>query len=107
MKKKAKAVLISIFLWGGGQFFVCKQRRKGAVLFLIQILAVGMELFSGFWLEYMQGAIKDFSIRLHGGIFTKGIWGLITLGEKPGGQYGDHSTMLLINGLIALIIRLL
>lgn len=106
MKKKAKAVLISIFLWGGGQFFVCKQRRKGAVLFLIQILAVGMELFSGFWLEYMQGAIKDFSIRLHGGIFTKGIWGLITLGEKPGGQYGDHSTMLLINGLIALIILL-
>ena len=27
-----------------------------------------------------------------------------TLGEKAGGRYGDHSTMLLINGVIAILI---
>lgn len=29
---------------------------------------------------------------------------MITLGEKAGGRYGDHSTMLLINGVIAILI---
>lgn len=106
MNKKVKAILLSIFFWGSGQFFICKQRGKGIVLFFIQMLAIGTELFSGYWIEYARGLIPDFSIRLHGGLFTKGIWGLITLGEKTGGIYGDHSTMLLIKGVIALFILL-
>ncbi|WP_418222788.1 carbohydrate ABC transporter permease [Clostridium isatidis] len=100
--KRKKALILSIFFWGSGQFFICKQRLKGLILFAFQLLMISIELFSGYWLEYFAGYVKDFSIRLHGGFFTKGFWGLITLGEKAGGKYGDHSTMLLINGVIAL-----
>lgn len=69
-----------------------------------QFLIMLIELLSGYWIEYFQGRIPEFSLRLHGGFFTKGIWGMITLGEKAGGRYGDHSTMLLINGVIAILI---
>ncbi|WP_300381601.1 sugar ABC transporter permease [Clostridium sp.] len=100
--KRKKALILSTFLWGSGQFFICKQRVKGIIYFALQMLMIGMELFSGYWLEYLAGSVNDFSIRLHGGFFTKGLWGIITLGEKVGGKYGDHSTMLLINGIISI-----
>lgn len=101
---KKKAFCLSIFIWGSGQFFICKQRIKGLLFFLIQLLLVSIEVFSGYWIEYVVGLVPDFTIRLHGGLFTKGIWGIITLGVKAGGKYGDHSTMLLINGVISVII---
>ncbi len=102
--KKNKALWLSVFIWGGGQFLICKQKLKGLLFFSMQLILIGLELFSGYWLEYGRGLVSDFSIRLHGGFFTKGIWGLITLGEKTGGKYGDHSTMLLIKGVIALLV---
>lgn len=101
---KSKSLLLSVFIWGSGQFFICRQRLKGILFLCVQILAIFIELFTGYWVEYFQGLIPDFSIRMYGGFFTKGIWGFITLGEKAGGKYGDHSTMLLINGVIAFII---
>ena len=104
MKRKKNALLLSIVCCGSGQFFVYRQRIKGGVLFLPQFLIMLIELLSGYWIEYFQGRIPEFSLRLHGGFFTKGIWGMITLGEKAGGRYGDHSTMLLINGVIAILI---
>jgi arabinogalactan oligomer/maltooligosaccharide transport system permease protein len=97
-------ICLSAILWGSGQFFIAKQRLKGLLFFSLQLLLIGMELISGYWMEYANGLIADFSIRLHGGYFTKGIWGIITLGEKTGGKYGDHSTMLLIKGVIAFIV---
>lgn len=102
--KKTKALWLSAFLWGSGQFFICKQKLKGFLFFCIQLLFIGLELLVGYWLEYAQGFIPDFSIRLHGGFFTKGIWGLITLGEVTGGKNGDHSTILLINGVIVVLV---
>lgn len=105
--KKNKALWFSVFLWGSGQFIVCRQRLKGLFFLSLQLLLFCIEFFSGFWLQYCMGLIPDFSIRLHGGFFTKGIWGLITLGEKTGGRYGDHSTMLLIKGVIALLLMFL
>ncbi|WP_277406693.1 carbohydrate ABC transporter permease [Lacrimispora xylanisolvens] len=104
---KEKALISSIFIWGSGQFLICKQKIKGLVIFCLQLLFFGTELLSGYWIEYLQGLIPDFSIRLHGGFFTKGLWGLVTLGEKAGGKSGDHSTMLLINGVIAIIVLLI
>lgn len=104
MKRKKNALLLSIVCCGSGQFFVYRQRIKGGVLFLPQFLIMLIELLSGYWIEYFQGRIPEFSLRLHGGFFSKGIWGVITLGEKAGGRYGDHSTMLLINGVIAILI---
>ena len=102
--KKCKALWLSVFIWGSGQFIVCRQRLKGLLIFGIQLFMICIELLSGYWLEYVRGLIPDFSIRLHGGFFTKGIWGLITLGVKTGVKYGDHSTMLLIKGVISLFV---
>ncbi|MBN1068082.1 sugar ABC transporter permease [Clostridium botulinum] len=102
--KGKKSLLLSCFFWGSGQFFICKQKIKGLIFFAMQLLFIGIELYSGFWIECGQGLIPNFTIRLHGGFFTKGIWGLITLGKKVGGKYGDHSSMLLINGVIASIL---
>lgn len=101
---RIKSALLSVVLWGSGQFFVCKQHIKGICFFLVQILMLAIELITGYWIEWASGLINRFSIRLHGGFFTKGIWGLITLGEKTGVKNGDHSTTLLLEGLLALII---
>ncbi|WP_195430512.1 sugar ABC transporter permease [Clostridium sp. D46t1_190503_E9] len=102
--KRKKALLLSCLVWGSGQFFVCKQRIKGLLFFMMQAILIAIELLSGYWIEYLLGYIKNFQIRLHGGFFTKGIWGLITLGEKVGVKNGDHSTLLLINGIISVIL---
>lgn len=99
-----KSALMSAVFWGSGQFFICKQRIKGLLLFLMQILMLAIELMTGYWLEWASGLIDNFSIRIHGGFFTKGIWGLVTLGEKSGVKNGDHSTTLLLSGLVTLIV---
>ncbi len=104
MSKKKLSTICSIFIWGSGQFLVCRQRLKGLLLLFIQMLVIGIELFSGYWLEALSGQIEHFSLRLHGGFFTRGIWGLMTLGEKQGGRNGDHSTMLLITGIIVVLL---
>lgn len=100
MRKKYEAVFLSIFFWGSGQFFIGKQRVKGLLLFAAQVLMLGIELITGYWFNFFAGQIKNFELRLYGGFFTKGIWGLITMGSKEGIR-GDHSTILLINGIIA------
>ncbi len=105
--KAKKAMFLSIFLWGSGQFFIGRQRVKGLLFFLIQVLLLGIELRTGYWIEYFFGLVPKFSIRLHGGYFTKGIWGFITLGSKAGARGGDHSTMLLIGGIITILVLLL
>ncbi|BCN32646.1 carbohydrate ABC transporter permease [Anaeromicropila herbilytica] len=103
-RKRIISLLCSIIIWGSGQFFVCKQRIKGLLLFVFQLIFIGTELFTGYWLEALSGQIQHFSFRLHGGFFTKGIWGLVTLGEREGGINGDHSTMLMITGIIAILV---
>ncbi len=104
MAKRKKAVLLSLFLWGGGQFFIGKQKLKGILLFLIQVLFLGIELRTGYWIEYFFGLIPKLSLRLHGGFFSKGIWGFVTLGNKAGAKNGDHSTMLLVGGIITILV---
>lgn len=104
MPKRKTSALLSALIWGGGQFFICRQKLKGVIFFLAQIILVFIEIFSGFWLEYFAGMFRPFSIRLHGGFFTKGIWGLITLGNKAGVRTGDHSTILLIQGIISVMV---
>ena len=103
MRKKYQSLFFSIVLWGSGQFFVKKERIKGLLLFLSQITLFGIELITGYWLNLFAGQIEHFSIRLYGGFFTKGIWGLFTLGEVQGAA-GDNSTILMVKGIIAFII---
>lgn len=106
MKRRWTALIPSIFIWGSGQFFACKQRIKGLIFFLVQMLLIVTEIATGYWVEYFQGLISTFEIRKYGGIFTKGIWGFITLGEKAG-IGGDQSTSLLINGIVTILVLLL
>lgn len=106
MKKRRSSTILSCLIWGGGQFFVCGQKIKGLLFFAAQVLFFGIELNTGYWFNFFAGQISDFQIRLYGGFFTKGLWGLYTLGTVSG-RHGDHSTMLMINGIIALIALLL
>ncbi len=100
MAKKCSSTILSCLIWGSGQFFIGKQKIKGVLFFAVQALLLTIELGTGYWFNYFAGQIPDFQIRLYGGYFTKGIWGLITLGTVPG---EDHSTYLMINGIISLI----
>ena len=104
MTKAKKSVILSLFLWGSGQFFICKQRLKGLLFFLIQASVIAIELSTGYWIEWMMGMVSDFQMRLHAGFFTKGIWGIITLGDVRGAKVGDHSMMLMITGIIVCIL---
>lgn len=106
MKKSILAPVLSAFVWGSGQFFVCKQRIKGLLFFAIQALLVGIELNTGYWIEWLTGAVPNFNLREHSGFFVHGIWGFITLGDIPGARNGDHSTTLMITGIISILILL-
>lgn len=103
MRKKYDALLLSIFVWGSGQFFIGKQRVKGLLLFIAQVFMFSIELLTGYWFNFFAGQIKSFELRRYGGFFTKGLWGLLTMGSVEG-VYGDHSTILLINGIIAFMV---
>lgn len=93
----------SFFLWGSGQF-INKEYIKGGILLFLQSLCIGLELCTG---NYFLG---PFSCRESGGFFVKGVWGLITLGTNPrkmtlsGLSEGDHSIVLMIQGIIAVIV---
>ena len=104
MKTGIISAVLSSVVWGGGQFCLCRKRKKGLVLFLIQVVVLGIEMWTGYWPEFFMNQIDQFSFRLHGGVFTRGIWGLITLGEQP---IRDHSSILLVNGIIVALILLM
>jgi len=104
MKKRNPilAGIMSAFIWGSGQFYN-KQFAKGAVFLALQILVIAVELGTGHY----------FSPYFHwryAGFLGRGIWGTITLGTLQsvltfdGLTAGDHSLMLLIQGLMAIMI---
>ncbi len=100
MTKKSGSTILSCLFWGSGQFFIGKQKVKGILFFAAQVLLLGIESISGYWFNFFAGQISNFQIRLYGGWFTRGIWGFFTLGTVPG---EDHSTYLMINGIMSLI----
>lgn len=95
---------MSALIWGSGQIFN-QQKLKGLFFFSCQLLLILLELFSGHYFS------PDFHWR-QGGVFVRGIWGVITLGTEPsvmtldGLAMGDHSLMLLIQGLIGILLLL-
>lgn len=99
---RLKVAILSGIIWGSGQL-KNNQKIKALVLFLIQIVFVSLELFTG-TLNIINGSVPaEFR---NAGFFSKGIWGLITLGDIPRVtnkvKIYDHSVMLLIGGLIAM-----
>lgn len=104
---KLIVALCSAVVWGSGQIFN-KQTVKGIVLFLSQCVFLFIELSTGTWKVLTGVAERTFR---NCGYFTKGIWGLITLGEIPRTDSSvliyDHSIMLLVGGLISTTILLI
>ncbi|PWW05089.1 carbohydrate ABC transporter membrane protein 1 (CUT1 family) [Paenibacillus cellulosilyticus] len=102
------AGLLSAIVWGAGQT-LNRQYLKGLLFFLIGAGAFAIEIATGRYTDMAGG----FRFRENGGFFLKGLWGLFTLGTQPrtmgltGLTAGDHSIVLMANGIIALFILLL
>ena len=118
---KYVAAVYSAIVWGSGQF-LNKQKLKGLIFFLLQIAFFSIELLtSGVWkiaarltaelgsfnlgtfIHFLTAQLGD----IHNyGFFIKGLWGLVTLGTRPRVQAAavyDHSIMLMLGGIIAVI----
>ena len=123
-----KSAIMSFFIMGLGQFRN-KQKSKAAVFFGVLLVFLLAELLTGsyqFALDEMSRFPADpgtpiYFFRDYGGMISKGLWGLFTLGKVPGqifyrGQFvetfnktipwltADNSVTLLGTGLIALIL---
>jgi len=98
--------LCSAIIWGSGQL-INKQKLKALGFFIIQCILIFVELFTGTF-NVITGSV-DRTFR-NCGFFIKGIWGLVTLGTIPRTDSSvliyDHSVMLMISGLVALVILL-
>lgn len=100
--------MASAVVWGAGQV-LNGQPLKGAAFALAWAGTVATELVTG---SYPPGA-GGFSPRADGGFFVHGLWGLVTLGTQPrtmglaGLTPGDHSIVLMVNGIIALFVLLI
>ncbi|MCL2881243.1 MAG: sugar ABC transporter permease [Treponema sp.] len=123
---KFLAAVSSALVWGSGQF-INKQKLKGAIFFVLQIVLVSIELLTaGAWqnaarLVAEKAGHFDLALfnqmmvsQLHDihnyGFFIKGIWGLVTLGTVPrmhAAAAYDHSIMLMLGGIIAVLALLI
>lgn len=123
-----KSALLSTVVMGLGQWRN-KQKAKAMVFYLVILTVIMTELLTGGYFfalsemsQYPAGSDGSiYFIRDYGGLFTKGLWGLVTLGKVTAmsayrGQFtetfnkiipwlsGDNSITLLGNGLIALVL---
>ena len=123
---KYLAAVYSALIWGSGQFFN-KQKIKGLILFILQVLFISVEMLtSSAWRHaarltaeaspvFSLGAFfSNLSQQLgdihNWGFFIKGVWGLFTLGTIPrtrGVEVYDHSIMLMLGGIIAVFVLIL
>ncbi|SDD77593.1 carbohydrate ABC transporter permease [Glycomyces harbinensis] len=95
--------IASGLVWGAGQL-INRQAGKAAFFFAFFAALIGWEIATGNYYAGMQ-----FTPRLNGGFFVRGLWGLSTLGTQPremtltGLTEGDNSIVLMANGLISLL----
>ncbi|MFI3200721.1 MAG: sugar ABC transporter permease [Eubacteriales bacterium] len=100
-KKPMISAIMSAIVWGSGQAFICKQKGKGFLFFLVQMIFITIELSTGYIVHTMMGMVPVFDVRVHGGFFSKAIWGFLTLGQV---KMEDHSIRLMVIGVIAIVI---
>jgi arabinogalactan oligomer/maltooligosaccharide transport system permease protein len=96
--------ICSALIWGSGQL-LNKQGIKGALFFGLQCIFTALELLTG-TLSILNGtAPPEFR---NAGIFSRGVWGLMTLGTIPRTdsrvKVYDHSIMLMLSGIIAMLV---
>ena len=123
---KYLAAVSSGLVWGSGQF-INKQKLKGVIFFILQIAFISIELLTatawrnaarlvaekaghfdlGLFIAMMAEQLRD----IHNyGFFIKGVWGLFTLGTIPrvrAAAVYDHSIMLMLGGIIAILALLI
>ncbi|MFW5894585.1 MAG: carbohydrate ABC transporter permease [Bacillota bacterium] len=86
-----KRGLASFFIMGLGQF-KNKERYKAYPLFIfLAVFLIGEIVTSNYWMVFAELSEYPAENTLHffrdyGGVFTKGIWGLFTLGEVTAGD---------------------
>jgi arabinogalactan oligomer/maltooligosaccharide transport system permease protein len=114
--------LSSALVWGSGQY-INRQKLKGLIIFAVQVLFISIEILTasawsnaaaktarilgkpdwGFFLQQISEQLRD----IHNyGFFIKGVWGLVTLGTIPrtsAASVYDHSIMLMLGGIIAVL----
>jgi arabinogalactan oligomer/maltooligosaccharide transport system permease protein len=99
--------ICSAVIWGSGQF-INKQKVKGLIFFLLQAVFVSFELLTR--RGAYDPAVQDSQFR-SAGYFIRGLWGLFSLGSIPreGSRQPvyDHSVMLMLGGIIALMVLLI
>jgi arabinogalactan oligomer/maltooligosaccharide transport system permease protein len=99
--------ICSAIIWGSGQI-INKQKLKGILFFLFQAAIVSLELVTSRG-GYDPGT-PDSRFR-NAGYLVRGIWGLVTLGTIPRESSRqpvyDHSVMLMLGGIIALMVLLI
>jgi arabinogalactan oligomer / maltooligosaccharide transport system permease protein len=123
-----KSALMSSFVMGLGQYRN-KEKLKGLIFFGVFIVFILIEVATGGYFYYFAEIARYpvspgepfYFFRDYGGLFTQGMWGLVTLGritvmEPYRGAFtetfnrvipwlsGDNSITLLGNGLIALVL---
>jgi arabinogalactan oligomer/maltooligosaccharide transport system permease protein len=129
---KYLAAVYSALIWGSGQF-INRQKLKGLIFFVMQIAFVSIELCtSSVWnraaaelvkaagfadwsfpekASFFLGTLGESLGDIHNyGFFIKGLWGLVTLGtipRSPSAEIYDHSIMLMLGGIIAVLVLLL
>lgn len=103
--------LASAIVWGSGQL-MNKQFLKAIFFFFFQCVLICVELLSG---KYFRGGVTHLR---DAGFFLRGLWGLITLGERKAGLQeipvepffievkGDISDILMLEGIISLLVLL-
>ncbi len=101
--KMTTSGLLSTFIMGLGQF-KNKQIAKGFFFLSIQLIYILFEILtSSLVAEVIPNQPKAWGY----GFFRKGLWGIYTLGESTGGKFRDNSTMLIIEGLIAIMLLII
>jgi len=99
--------LCSAVVWGSGQL-INKQKGKALMFFLLQVIFVSIEVFTR--RGVYDPAVPDSEFR-NAGYFIRGLWGLFTLGSIPRESSRqavyDHSVMLMLGGIIALMVFLI
>ncbi|GHV88440.1 sugar ABC transporter permease [Spirochaetia bacterium] len=101
------SAICSAVIWGSGQC-LNKQKLKGLMFFVFQVVLAGIELCTGSLAVLTGQAERTFR---NAGFFTKGIWGLFSLGTIPRESSKtlvyDHSIMLMLAGILAVVVLLI
>lgn len=84
--------------------FLSKHRRRAGILSTL-LMGLG-QFYNKDWIKGIFYLLIEVVVVANYAYFRHGLWGIITLGEVPG-AHNDHSIVLMIKGIIAILILLI